>query len=222
MRKRILIIASHPDDETIGAGGTLLRHVAKGDKVYWCVITQGYSPPWPQKTLEKARQQVYEVQKAYGIHEVFLCDFPTMKLNTIPHIEISSEIQKIVNQVSPDIVYTTPRCDINLDHRIVYECTLVACRPLPSSSVRQLLSYEICPTSRYGLLSNIGWFSPNIFIDISNYLDRKIKIMSIYQTELCKYPHPRSPEGIRLFAQERGLSVGLKATECFELIRQLV
>jgi len=219
---KVLVISAHPDDETIGAGGTLLRHVAKGDKVYWCVITQqGYSPPLPRKILEKARQQIYEVQKAYDIREVFLFGLHTMKLNTMSHIEISSKIKKVVDQVHPDIVYTTPRCDINIDHRIVYECTLVACRPLPGFLVRQLLSYEICTTSRYGLLSNAGCFNPNIFIDISDYLDRKIEIMSIYQTELCKYPHPRSPEGIKLFAQERGLSVGLKATECFELIRQL-
>ena len=218
---KVLIISAHPDDETIGAGGTLLRHVAKGDDVYWCVVTQGYSPPWPKETLEKARQQVYEVQKAYGIREVILCGFPTVKLSTIPYIEISSEIQKVVDKVHPDIVYTTPRCDINLDHKIVYECTLVACRPLPGSSVQRLLSYEICPTTRYGPSSSSGSFSPNIFIDISDYLDKKIEIMGIYQTELYKYPHPRSLEGIKLFAQERGLSVGLEAAECFELIRQL-
>lgn len=218
---RALVISAHPDDETIGAGGALLRHVANGDEVYWCVVTQGYSPPWTQEVLDQARLQIYEVQKAFGIGEVFLCGFPTVKLNTVPYIELSSAIQKVVDHVRPEIVYTTPRSDINLDHRIVYDCSLVACRPLPGSSVRRLLSYEICTTTRYGTPTGAGAFSPNVFVDITDYLDKKIEIMKLYQTELCQYPHPRSVEGIRIYAQERGFSVGLNAAECFELIREL-
>lgn len=219
---RVLVIAAHPDDETIGAGGTIARHVAHGDEVYWCVVTQGYSPPWPEETLAAARQQIDEVQMVLGIREAFLCGFPTVKLNTVPYIDLCSALQRIVDQVQPEVVYTTPRDDINQDHRIVHNATLVATRPLPESPVRRVLAYEISPTSRFGWSSGSAGFVPNVFVDISQYLDKKLAAMRCYQTELREYPHPRSLEGLRLLAEERGLSVGLKAAECFQLIRELV
>jgi len=219
---KVLVISAHPDDEVIGAGGTIARHVDHGDEVYWCVVTQAYNPPWSDEYLEKARQQVYDVKKVLGIEEVFFCGFPTVKLNTVPYMEISSALQKIVGQVQPEVVYTTPRNDVNLDHRMVFECTLVATRPLPGSSVRRLLSYEIGPSSRQGLFSGDLGFVSNVFVDISKYMDKKIEAMRCYNTELKAFPHPRSLEGLRLVARERGLSVGLEAAECFKLIHEVL
>lgn len=217
----ILVISAHPDDEVIGAGGTIARHVAQGDDVYWCVVTQGYTPPWPEEALQAARQQVYEVQSVLGIREVFFCGFPTVKLNAVPYMELNSAIQRVVDQVRPETVYTTPRDDINQDHRIVFESTLVACRPLPGTSVRRLLCYEITTTTRFGLAPGASGFYPNVYVDISRYLDKKMEAMQVYQTEVREFPHPRSLEGIRLFAQERGVSMGFEAAECFQLIRDL-
>ena len=219
---KVLVISAHPDDEVIGAGGTIARHVDHGDEVYWGIVTQAYSPPWPEEYLEKARQQVFKVQKVLGIQEVFFCKFPTVKLNTVPYMEISSALQRIVDEVQPEIVYTTPGDDINLDHRIVFECTLVAARPLPGSSIRRLLSYEIGPGSRQGLSSGDGRIVSNVFVDISEYLDKKLEAMSCYESELREYPHPRSLKGLRIVAEERGLGVGLKASECFRLVRELL
>jgi len=219
---KVLVISAHPDDEVIGAGGTIARHVDHGDEVYWCVVTQGYDPPWSEEYLARARQQVYDVKRVLGIEGVFFCGFPTVKLNTVPYIEVSAALENIVSQVQPEIVYTTPRDDINKDHRIVYECTLVATRPLPGSSIRRLLSYELGPSSRQGLVSGGCSFVPNVFVDISEYIDKKLEAMSYYKTELREYPHPRSLEGLRLIAEERGLSVGLKAAEAFNLVREVV
>jgi N-acetylglucosamine malate deacetylase 1 len=219
---RVLAIAAHPDDETIGAGGSLARHVTAGDDVFWCVVTQGYSPPWSEETLQIARQQINEVQQVFGFRQVFRLGFPTVKLNTVPYIDLTSALQGVVDQVKPEVVYTTPRSDINQDHRIVYDCTLVATRPLPGSSVRRVLSYEISPTTRFGAPSGSSGFMPTVFIDIASHLDRKLAAMMCYRTELREFPHPRSVEGLRLLAQERGLSVGLAAAECFELVRELL
>lgn len=218
---RILVISAHPDDETIGMGGTIAKHVDSGDEVYWSIVTQAYTPTWTEEYLETARKQVFDVQKVYGIKKVFFCGFPTVRLNTVPHNELSSALQKIVNQVKPEMVYTTSQEDINLDHRIVYECTLVATRPLPGNSVRRLLCYEIGPTTRFGLPQGSSGFIPNVFNDISDHLEIKLKAMRCYKTELRQYPHPRSEEGLRLLARERGLSVGMNAAESFKLIREL-
>jgi N-acetylglucosamine malate deacetylase 1 len=218
---RVLVIAPHPDDETIGAGGTLLRHVANGDEIFWAVVTEAYTPNWSEETIAQYRRQALAAKAFLRAQEVFFCGFPTVRLNTIPYMEISSALQKIVNQVQPEVVYTTSGDDINQDHRIVYECTLVATRPLPGNPVRRLLAYEVAPTARFGLAPGSSGFVPNVFIDIEPYLDQKIEMMSLYKTELREYPHPRSAEGLRLLARERGLGVGYGAAECFQLIREL-
>ena len=187
---RVLIISAHPDDEVIGAGGTIARHVDEGDEVYWCVVTEAYSPPWPQEMLVKAQQQIDQVQSFLGIHEVFRLGFPTVKLNTIPYIELSAALQRVVDEARPEVVYTTPYSDINQDHRVVHDCTLVATRPLPGSSVRRVLCYEISPTTRFGVPSGTVGFSPNVFVDITEYLDKKLTAMAYYKTELRDLPHP--------------------------------
>jgi LmbE family N-acetylglucosaminyl deacetylase len=109
-----------------------------------------------------------------------------------------------------------------MDHRIVYDCTLVATRPLPGSSVRRILSYEIGYTNHFGIPSGASKFAPNVFVDIAPYLEQKLTAMQYYETELRESPHPRSIEGISLLAKERGLGVGLEAAECFELVREML
>ncbi len=215
---RILVISAHPDDEVIGAGGTIARHVANGDEVYWCVVTQGYRPLRSEPELAEARQQVYAVQRLLGIKDVSFCGFPTIKLNVVPHIDLTSALQAAVDSVRPEIVYTTPYCDVNVDHRFVCEATIVATRPLRGSTVKKVLSYEIAPTTRFGMQP----FAPNVYVDISEFLDVKLEAMACYKTQLREFPHPRSLKGLELFARERGLGVGVEAAECFHLIRAIV
>ena len=219
---RILAVSAHPDDETIGAGGTLLRHVERGDRVFWVIVTQPYEPQWTAELIRRAAEQVSTVKDLFGIKEVFRLGFPTVRLNTVPYMELSSALQRVVDEVAPEIVYIPPRDDINTDHRIVHDTALVATRPLPGCSVKTVLSYEISTTSRYGLPSGASPFRPSVFVDISRYLERKEEIFRAYETEVRNFPHPRSLEGITVIAKERGLSVGLDAAECFELVRHVV
>jgi LmbE family N-acetylglucosaminyl deacetylase len=219
---KILFIAPHPDDETIGAGGTIVRHKALGDDIFWCIVTQGYTPPWPEEIVQKAREQITSIETFYGFKNVYQLGFPTVKLNIVPHMELCNALQNVIEEVKPDIVYTTSRNDVNLDHRIVYDCTLVASRPLPGNGIRRVLSYEIGYTIHFGVPSGVTMFQPNVFIDISEYLEEKLKAMRYYETELRQSPHPRNIESLRLLAKERGLCVGYVAAECFELVRELI
>jgi len=219
---RVLVIAPHADDEVIGAGGTIARHVARGDDVYLCVVTQPYSPPWSEQHLAAARPQVRAVQQVLGLRDLFFLGFPTVKLNTVPQIELASALQRVLDQVQPEVVYTSSPGDVNEDHRIVYDRTLVAARPLPGSPVRRLLAYETPSTARFGLPAGCAPFVPNVFVDIADYLDKKLEAMACYRTQLRDWPHPRSLQALRLFVEERGLSVGLKAAECFCLVRERI
>lgn len=219
---KVLVVAPHPDDETIGAGGTLARHITLGDEVSWCIVTQGYAPLCSEDVLAKASRQIEAVQEVYGFKKVYRLGFPTVKLNTVPHIELCSALQNVVGEIKPDIVYTASRNDINMDHRIVYDCTLVATRPLPGNTVRRVLSYEIGYSTIFGMPSGATMFQPNVFVDISEYLETKLRAMSLYETQLCPPPHPRCVEGIRLLARERGLCLGFKAAECFEMVREMI
>lgn len=215
---RVLVISAHPDDETIGAGGALLRHVADGDEVHWCIVTQPHSPAWPESAMETANRQIDAVSSAYGMKSVHRLGFPTVQLNTVPYNELSKAIQNVIDEIEPEVVYLPPGSDLNLDHRIVSECGLVATRPLPGCPVKEVLAYEISTTSRY-------WdtpFVPNIYVDIGPYLKRKIESMRLFDAEVMAWPHPRSPEGLEVLAKERGMAVGVEAAECFQLIRKTV
>ncbi|MCK9463554.1 MAG: PIG-L family deacetylase [Proteobacteria bacterium] len=215
---RVLVLSAHPDDETIGAGGTLLRHIDNGDEVHWCIVTQPHSPAWPESAMETSNQQIDAVSVAYGMTSVHRLGFPTVQLNTVPYNELSKAIQGVVDRVRPEVVYLPPSSDLNQDHRIVNECGLVATRPIPDCSVKEVLAYEISTTSRY-------WntpFVPNVYVDITLHLKRKIEIMRLFEAEIKAWPHPRSPEGLEVLAKERGMGVGVKAAECFSLLRKIV
>ncbi|MDD5306768.1 MAG: PIG-L family deacetylase [Deltaproteobacteria bacterium] len=216
--RKVLVVSAHPDDETIGAGGTILRHVALGDTVSWCVVTKGYTPKWSEEMLEAASRQVDEVASLYGFASVHRLGLPTVRLNTVPHMELCDKLKNVVDIVKPLVLYIPPASDLNQDHRLVHEAALVAARPLPGCSVQRILSYEISTTSRYGF----GVFVPTVYVDISEYLEKKMGIMAVYNTELKEWPHPRSIEGLSVIAKERGLAVGVDAAECFDLVREII
>jgi LmbE family N-acetylglucosaminyl deacetylase len=168
--------------------------------------------------METADKQIDAVSAAYGMASVHRLGFPTVQLNTVPYNELSKAIQNVVDRVQPETVYLPPFTDLNQDHRIVHECGLVAVRPVPDCSVNEVLAYEISTTSRYWHVP----FLPNVYVDISPYINRKLDIMGIYQAEIKKWPHPRSPDGLKVLAKERGLAIGVEAAECFQLIRKSI
>lgn len=219
---KVLAVSAHPDDEVIGAGGTLIRHVERGDEIHWAIFTQAYSPPFPANSIEVAAAQVEAVKDRLGMASVHRFGFPTVKLNTVPQIELATALQKVMDSVCPQVVYTTPRADINQDHRIVHDITLVATRPFPGCSVKRVLSYENGPTTRFGVPSGGSPFNPTVYVDITRHLAQKLELMELYASELRPFPHPRSCKGLEILAHERGLTIGVEAAECFELVREII
>lgn len=219
---KVLVIAPHPDDEVLGCGGTIKKYTSMGDQVYLCIATKAYTPDWTEEFIANRKEEIESAVKTLGINKLFLLDFPTVKLDTISQKEINDSISKVVQEVKPEVVFIPFGGDINKDHKIIFEASLVALRPNLESSVKKVYCYEV--------LSETEWakpaqkiedvFMPNYYEDVFDYLEDKIKAMECYKSEVRDYPHPRSLEGIKILAQKRGLESGLKLSEAFMLIRE--
>ena len=216
---KILIIAPHPDDEVLGCGGIIAKHTKEGDEVYLCIVTKAYTPDWSEEFLKNRPKEIEKANKILGIKKTYFLDYPTVKLDTIPQKELNEEISKVVNVVNPDILYIPYKGDLNKDHRLVFESSLVATRPA-NHKVKRILSYEALSETEWG--QSIEPFTPNVYIDISETFEKKIEAMKAYESELKQYPHPRSLEIVEALAKKRGSEAGVKFAEAFMLVREII
>jgi LmbE family N-acetylglucosaminyl deacetylase len=216
---KILVIAAHPDDETLGCGGTILKHTKKGNDVFLCIATRPEAKDYGADVVKEKRKEALAVAKALGVKESIFCEWPTKMLDTYPQVEINDKLGEVVNKVKPEIVYIPHAGDVHQDHRVLFEASLVACRPKPNGSVKKIFSYECLSETEWG--SPIKPFVPNVYEDIHPFLEKKIGVFKLYKTEIQKWPHPRSAEGVKIAAQRRGMEVGLEAAEAFMLVREV-
>lgn len=215
---RVLCLAAHPDDETLGCGGTLLKHRAAGDEVHLLVATVAYAPRWSEALIAQKRKECTTAAEILGVREIHYLGFRTMHLRALPAIELSDAVERVVRAVRPDTVYAPPCDDINTDHASLFDAALVATRPVGGDAPTALYSYEIPTTTRFNYAAR---WTPNTYVDIGPHLDQKLQAMRAYRSELREPPHPRSLEAIRVFARERGMAMGLAAAEAHMLIRAL-
>ncbi len=218
---RVLVIAPHPDDEVLGCGGTIVKHVSGGDEVYLCIITKAYPPEWSESEIKERRKEVLRVNKILSIKKAYFLDLPTVKLDTIPQKELNEVIAQVINEVQPEIVYIPHGGDVNSDHRLVFGAAMVATRPKPTLSIRKVLCYEVLSETEWAAPFPKNAFIPNLWVDISGELETKLKAMSEYKSELKKFPHPRSLEAISALAKMRGTAAGVEAAEAFMLVREI-
>lgn len=210
---RILVVAAHLDDEILGCGGTILKHIENGDDVFVCIVTKGYEPNWGKEDMKREIKEAEEVDKIMGIKKRIYCSFPAVKLNTIAHGEINKKITDIVEKVNPKIIYTHFEDDINKDHHFVFNAVMVATRPIKRKI--KVVCFETMSSTEW----NYKAFIPNLYVNIEKFIDKKIEAFSRYSAEVKKYPHPRSKEGIRIWAKKRGIEVCLEYAEAFMIIR---
>lgn len=218
---KVLVVAPHPDDEVLGCGGTIVKHVLGGDEVYLCIVTKAYPPDWPEHELKERREEVLKANEILGIKKTYFLDLPTVKLDTIPQKELNEAIAQVVNEVQPEVVYIPHRGDVNKDHRLVFDAAMVATRPKSGSPVKKILSYESLSETEWAAPFLENAFLPNVHVDISETLETKLKAITAYKTELKEYPHPRSLEIISALAKRRGATIGTKAAEAFMLVREI-
>lgn len=213
---KILVIAPHPDDEVLGCGGTIRRYVKEGNDVFLCVVTQAYAPDWTEKYLKDKVIETKKSNAVLGFKKTYFLGLPTVKLDTIPQKELNDKIGGIIKEVDPNILYIPHSEDLNLDHRLVFSASFISARPF-ENKIKRVLSYETFSAAAWGAKN----FLPTAYIDITATLKDKLKAMSCYKSELRKYPHPRSLEGITILAKGRGIESGLLAAEAFMVIRDI-
>ena len=218
--KKILVIAPHPDDEVLGCGGIIKKHIKNGDRVYLCIVTKAYTPDWSEKYIRQKANEIVKANQFLGIKKTYNLNYPALRLDTIPQKELNDTVVKIVQETQPDVIYLPHKGDLCHDHRLVFEATLVAARPKQGVSVKRLLSYETLSETEWG--QQIVPFVPNVYEDVTKEIETKIKAMKIYKSELKKFPHPRSVEAIRALAMKRGSEAGLKSAEAFMIVREIL
>ncbi len=220
---KILVIAAHPDDEVLGCGGIISRLNKEGYDTYTLILGEGITSRDDKRSKEKRCRGITNLKeyakKANAILEikkVFFHDFPDNKFDTVSFLDIVKVIEKIKNKIKPDIVFTHYEKDLNIDHQITYKAVITATRPLIEETVKEIYSFEIPSSTEWSYPLS---FSPDMFFDISETINIKIKALEKYKTELKKYPHPRSLEGVKLIAKLWGMKVGLNYAEAFKCVR---
>ena len=210
---KILVIAPLPDDEVLGMGGTI-KKLSPKNNITLLIMTDGASAQYSDKKMIKVRKEsCKKSSKILGISEIKFLNFKDMKLDSVPQLEINQEIEKIIKKIQPKIVFTSPKNDLNRDHGVTFNSTLVATRP-SSSGVKKVFSYELPGYTKKP-------FSPNHYEDITKQFVHKIKAFKMYKSEIMKFPHPRSIESIENLAVYRGIQAGIAKAESFELIRNI-
>ena len=220
--KKVLVVAAHPDDETLGAGGAMAKHAASGDLVSVLILGEGVASRLVEgkeyaKEKESLRGDAKRALAKLGVKDVTFLDFPDNSFDAVPLLKIIKAVEKVVSDKKPELVYTHHRGDLNIDHRRTFEAVLTACRPV-GSTVRKIMCFEVLSSTEWNVGSS---FIPNAFVDITDLFDKKIAALREYRSEMRQYPHPRSPEGAEILAKMRGLVVGRKAAEAFEIVREI-
>ncbi|MGA8616291.1 MAG: PIG-L deacetylase family protein [Xanthobacteraceae bacterium] len=220
---KVLVVAAHPDDETLGCGGTLLRHRAEGDVLHWLIATE--TTPEVGGTPERVAARDREIVAATshfdfaGVHRL---GFASARLDVVPRAQLVGAIASVIGLAMPETIYVPFRGDIHSDHAAVADACVAAAKRFRQMSVRRIRAYETLSETEFQVSPGIPPFQPNLFIDISPYLESKIAAMRIYVSEMGVSPFPRSEETIRALATTRGSTAGYFAAEAFMTLREFV
>ena len=219
---KILVVSPHPDDETLGCGGTLLKHKEILDKVFWLNITNiSVKEGWDKNKVLNREKEIVKVKKKYNFDEAFDLKYPSTKIDTIPISDLIRKITNIYKIIKPNVIYTPFDNDIHTDHQMISKALKSTFKWFRHSYIKKVLMYETVSETDFNFDQNSN-FNPNIFMDISKFLDRKINIMNIYKDEINNFPFPRSEKNIRSLAYLRGSQSGYEAAEAFQLVFERV
>lgn len=222
----VMVIAAHPDDEVLGCGGTIAKHVDNGEIVYILIVSEGETSRQEKRDTLKAKNKLdclkdsaVSASRKLGVKNIRLLNFPDNRLDSIDRLDLIKEIEREIYKISPYLIYVHHSGDLNIDHRRIHEAVITACRPQPGNCVKKLLSYEVASSTEWQVNGSGAAFEPNLFVDISGQLERKLEALKIYKSEMRDWPHSRSLKAVEHLNRWRGAQAGLKAAEAFKVLR---
>lgn len=210
---KVLVFSVHPDDETIGMGGTIVKHQDKGDEIFWLNITNG-------NIYQKSC--IAKIADAYKFKDVFNLELPEITLTDIPIYDIISKIEKVVKNTKPNILYTINRSDIHSDHRYAFQAIYPCAKSFRAPFIKRILMYETLSETEFSPALPENVFIPNVFADISEFMEKKLEIMKTYESEVTEGNLPRSINAIRALGAYRGSRIGVKFAEAFMLLYEKI
>ncbi len=218
---KVLVVAAHADDEVLGCGGTIARHVANGDKVHVLIMSDGITSRENSNNIKKRKSEAIESAKILGIMPPIMLSLPDNKMDSIPILEIIKMVEKVIDEIKPSIVYTHHGGDLNIDHSITNRAVMTACRPVPEFSVNSIYCFEILSSTGWGDSETCKSFNPVHFVDISLFIEKKLLALECYTDEIRAFPHARSIEAVKALSKLRGSQSGLMQAEAFTVNRQI-
>ena len=220
----VLVVAVHPDDETLGCGGTLLKMAAAGDRLHWLVLTAATPPSYSEPQAAQQEHQLRAVEDAYPFDSCEWLKLPTTRLEQVPFNDVIRRIRDVTVRVRPDTVFLPSRSDVHSDHRVAFDASMSVLKGfyLGALGVRRILACEVPSETDASPPIFVPPFVPNVFVDVSATLERKLEIFRLYESEVQPEPLPRTLSALRGLARHRGATVGVEYAEAFTLVRQVL
>lgn len=219
-----LIVAAHPDDEILGCGATIAR-ISSSTPVHIAILGEGITSRTgtdSERELRSLHEQARRAGRVVGATTVIVEDpFPDNQFDTVPLLRIAKAVEDLIDRFEPDVIYTTHAGDLNIDHGLTARAVLTATRTMRGCRVRELYSFEVASSTEWTFQQLSPVFRPNVFVDVSETIERKIEAMSVYEGEMRPFPHPRSAEALRVQARRWGVVAGMDYAEAFEAVRIL-
>lgn len=221
MARRVLVIAPHPDDETLGVGGTIAKHIDQKDRVMVLVVSGHLPPLYERASYDRTVKESVRAFEVLGVSESRFLEIPTGTLGMQPAGAINSKIAEVVEEYRPEVVLC-PFPDRHVDHRFVFESTMVATRPIRAGrDIRLLAAYETISETHWNAPQIEPNFVPNMVVDITIQVDRKLKALACYESQITPFPGPRSVEAVEALAKFRGTQAGFAFGEGLQIIRMI-
>ncbi|EMO29502.1 PIG-L deacetylase family protein [Leptospira noguchii] len=229
-KKIILTVAAHPDDEILGCGATMARLSQEGCEIHILILAEGITSRKNTRDrnsnlneLSELAQIAHTAGKTVGAKSVELFDFPDNRMDSIDRLDIIKVIERKVQEIQPEIIFTHFKYDLNIDHRITSDAVITACRPYPEQVVKELYFFEVSSSTEWQVGNQSETFNPNYFVSINEtQMKKKIDALKVYRSEMREFPHARSIEAVNAFAKWRGASIGVSMAESFMVGRKLI
>ena len=219
--KRVMIVAPHPDDETLGVGGTIAKYSAQGADIFVLIVSGHLPPLYSRKDYDKTVHEAQSAFKLLGVSQSEFFEIPATMINSKPLHKVNGRISKIINDFKPHIVFC-PYPDRHIDHRLIFDSVMVATRPVGvGRDIEILAAYETLSETHWNAPHIEPNFTPNWVVDITEQIDNKLDALSCYKSQISDFPGPRSIEAVEALAKFRGTQAGFGYGEGFHVIRMI-